>query len=113
MKPLVYTQNMRLLKAKQPEPQRSGAATLIGFGFRHPCTVISVTEKNLLIQEDLVKPESISQNWICQRDMRGKLWGFVRRKGSNRWRPSGGELGFGVIIGERLYVQDDLAEMPL
>lgn len=113
MRPLVYTQNIRLLKAKQPEPVRGAGATLIGFGFRHPCTVISVTEKTLLVQEDEMKDGSTSDSWVSKRDLKGKLWGFSRRKGSNRWRPSGGELGFGVLIGVKMFNRDDFSELPL
>ncbi len=108
MKPLIYTQNQRLLKVKQPEPIHHGPATLMGFAHRHPCTVIFFDEKRLIVQEDKMRPDSTYESWTCQRDEKGKLWTFVRRKGSNRWKPSGGEVGIGIAIGRKMYCQDFL-----
>lgn len=93
--------NRRLAARKQPEPVRGGEATLLGIFHQHPCTVVSVNDRELIIQEDRVLV--VHDEVQVSRDLRGKLWFFVRRKGSSRWRMSDGAVGLNVLIGEKRY----------
>ena len=61
-------------------PQLNEAATVLSYSDRYPCTVISVTDKEIIVQEDHAKRidsngMSESQNYEYSRDLNGRKFG--------------------------------------
>ena len=90
-------------------PQLNEAATVLSYSDRHPCTVISVTDKEIIVQEDHAKRidsngMSESQNYDYSRNVNGRKFTYRKVKSGRRkgqWREGGLTDGIGIIFGTR------------
>ena len=90
-------------------PQLNQAATVLSYSDRYPCTVISVTDKEIIVQEDHAKRTdsngmSESQNYDYSRDLNGRKFTYRKVKSGRRkgqWREGGLTDGIGIIFGTR------------
>ena len=90
-------------------PVLDGPATVLSYSDRYPCTVISVTDKEVIVQEDHSRRidsngMSETQNYDYSRNAYGRTFTYRKVKSGRRkgqWREGGLTAGCGIIFGTR------------
>jgi hypothetical protein len=90
-------------------PVLNEAATVLSYSDRYPCTVISVTDKEVIVQEDHARRidsngMSETQNYDYSRNENGRTFTYRKVKSGRRkgqWREGGLTAGCGIIFGTR------------
>jgi hypothetical protein len=90
-------------------PVLDGPATVLSYSDRYPCTVISLTDKEVIVQEDHSRRidsngMSETQNYDYSRNLNGRTFTYRKVKSGRRkgqWREGGLTDGIGIIFGTR------------